>query len=125
MKTLINKMVERFLSWKLPDDFAPDCNINFNAEAAKQGSWPIGTNLLTSEQARKMFESMKDAIGKPVLWQYRHFENEKSCTPGWSNWEEVKPRNWYMDPTAEHMVAEIQAYIDAGYKYELRSLYAL
>ncbi len=29
MKTMINEMVSRFLCWKLPKDFAPDCGISF------------------------------------------------------------------------------------------------
>ena len=38
-----DKMVSRFLMWRLPDDFMPDCGIH-------------GTNLLTAEQARAMLE---------------------------------------------------------------------
>lgn len=61
-----DEMVNRFLSWKLPQDFSPDCGISFtpyfNVEYnAKQGKppqrhEPIGTNLLTADQARKMLE---------------------------------------------------------------------
>ncbi len=49
-KTMIDKMVDRFLCWKLPEDFAPDCYVSFDREKAKQGphSWPVGTNLLTA-----------------------------------------------------------------------------
>ena len=65
---LVKKMVDRFLSWKLPDDFAPDCGISFtrefNAEyMASQGkspmiNEPIGTNLLNAEQAKAMILHM-------------------------------------------------------------------
>ena len=57
-KTMIDKMVDRFLGWKLPDDFGPDCYISFDRDKAKQNPhcWPVGTNLLTADQARQMFE---------------------------------------------------------------------
>ena len=59
----IDQMVERFLCWDLPDDFAPDCHISFDRDAAKlnQHSWPSGTNLLTAAQARRMFEHVLSA----------------------------------------------------------------
>lgn len=54
----IDGMVNRFLGWKLPQHFYPDCYVSFDREKASQSphGWPIGTNLLTAEQARKMFE---------------------------------------------------------------------
>ncbi len=48
-------MIDRFLSWRLPDDFAPDCYVTFDRDRAKANNgWPIGTNLLTAEQALAM-----------------------------------------------------------------------
>jgi hypothetical protein len=54
----VNKMVDRFLGWKLPSDFSPDAGINFNKLPHLHDSheWPIGTNLLTAPQAKAMFE---------------------------------------------------------------------
>jgi hypothetical protein len=56
---LINRMVDRFLGWKLPQDFVPDCGISFDGrkddEFNKNKTWPIGTNLLTADQVREMF----------------------------------------------------------------------
>lgn len=49
---MIDKMVDRFLGWKLPKEFAPDGGISFEEKAW----WPIGTNLLTADQAKQMFE---------------------------------------------------------------------
>jgi hypothetical protein len=54
-------MVSRFLGWKLPKDFYPDCYIAFDREKAEKayaqyGSWPSGTNLLHAGQARAMLE---------------------------------------------------------------------
>lgn len=55
----VGEMVNRFLGWKLPADFHPDCGISFDGrkddEWNKNKTWPIGTNLLTQEQAKAMF----------------------------------------------------------------------
>jgi len=52
--------VNKFLTWKLPDDFFPDCGIIFDGRKPDANGyeprWPIGTNLLTAQQARAMFE---------------------------------------------------------------------
>lgn len=59
MKTLIDQMVDRFLSWPLPKDFAPDGGISFTPSTHPHG-WPTGTNLLYADQARAMFEYVLD-----------------------------------------------------------------
>jgi hypothetical protein len=51
----IKKMVDRFLGWKLPKDFYPDAGISFKQPSNPEW-WPIGTNLLTADQAKAMFE---------------------------------------------------------------------
>jgi hypothetical protein len=60
-KINIDKMVDRFLGWRLPDDFAPDGSISFNHAPDAMGhepTWPIGTNLLTAVQAKQMFSEV-------------------------------------------------------------------
>lgn len=53
----LNAMVDRFLCWQLPRDFGPDCYVRFDREKAEKNNiWPIGTNLLTAEQAKAMFK---------------------------------------------------------------------
>jgi hypothetical protein len=59
MKIDIEKLVNRFLGWPLPKTFAPDCGISFT-KLNHPTSWPIGTNLLTAEEARQMFEHVLD-----------------------------------------------------------------
>lgn len=57
--TKIDKMVNRFLCWMLPKDFGPDAGISFKpTKPDGYGThwWPVGTNLLTADQARAMFE---------------------------------------------------------------------
>jgi hypothetical protein len=52
---LINNAVDRFLGWRLPNGFTPDCGITF-VPSKHPNSWPIGTNLLSDPQAREMFQ---------------------------------------------------------------------
>ena len=65
--TVTDDMVTRFLGWKLPDNFAPDCGITFTPVRNEHMPWggnknePTGTNLLTAEQARDMLEQVLNA----------------------------------------------------------------
>lgn len=49
----IKQVVDRFLSWPLPQTFSPDCGIIFQKVNAPN-SWPIGTNLFTAVEAEAM-----------------------------------------------------------------------
>lgn len=58
-------MVDRFLGWKLPQDFAPDCGISFTPPSELPDLyWPTGTNLLHAGQALEMF---KHCAGLPAV----------------------------------------------------------
>lgn len=59
-KTMIDKMVDRFLGWKLPQDFGPDCGISFTPFHPNGTTRfePVGTNLFTADQARSMVKHM-------------------------------------------------------------------
>lgn len=64
-KKPIDVMVDRFLGWKLPEDFAPDGGISFKRDynehtAHPMKHEPIGTNLLTANQAKEMLEYVLD-----------------------------------------------------------------
>lgn len=59
----LKAMVDKFLGWRVPDNFQPDAFIRFDRERAEQHGysptgphWPVGTNLLSADQARAMFE---------------------------------------------------------------------
>lgn len=54
---LLNKLVNKFLSWKLPKDFSPDCGIVFNKHENHHIT-PVGTNLFTAAQAKDMFSML-------------------------------------------------------------------
>lgn len=68
----IKHMVNRFLGWKLPENFNPDAGITFNPYYnvewnAKHGRppakyEPIGTNLLSATQAEEMVRYLLEGI---------------------------------------------------------------
>jgi len=55
----LRKAVDKFLAWKLPEDFHPDCGISFDGRGKDargyDKGWPVGTNLFTADQALAMF----------------------------------------------------------------------
>lgn len=68
----IKHMAERFLGWKLPENFRPDAGISFEPEfnveyMAKQGKPPMrhkptGTNLFDYTQAVEMVRHMVEGL---------------------------------------------------------------
>lgn len=58
---MLDEIVNRFLSWKLPINFSPDAGISFTP-SANPNCWPTGTNLFTAVQAREMFKYVLAAI---------------------------------------------------------------
>ena len=84
-----DEMVTRFLGWKLPEDFQPDCGISFtphfNVEwNAKQGKppqrhEPVGTNLFTATQAKAMLEHVLALAGSEMG------QSPKPLTPAMDN----------------------------------------
>lgn len=63
----IKHMVDRFLSWKLPEDFRPDAGISFKAEFNEGTPWPMkhepsGTNLFDARQAEAMIRHMVEGL---------------------------------------------------------------
>ncbi len=57
----VNKMVDRFLNWKLPSNFSPDAGISFKRDFNENTPLPmkhepLGTNLFHAGQAKEMFE---------------------------------------------------------------------
>lgn len=68
----IKHMVERFLGWRLPENFCPDNGISFKPEfnvehMAKQGKPPMrhepsGTNLFDYTQAEAMVRHMLEGL---------------------------------------------------------------
>jgi hypothetical protein len=59
----VKRMVDRFLSWKLPSNFAPDAGITFKATFNENTAHPMrheptGTNLFSATQAEAMIRHM-------------------------------------------------------------------
>lgn len=66
-KDQIDYMVNRFLMWKLPEHFRPDGGITFEPIAGAGGPHPfrrepVGTNLLSADQAREMVRHMVEGM---------------------------------------------------------------
>lgn len=58
---VIKAAVDRFLQWKLPADFYPDGGVSFDrAYEYDSPHWPVGTNILTYEQAERM---LRECLG--------------------------------------------------------------
>jgi hypothetical protein len=65
----IKHMVDRFLGWRLPENFSPDAGISFKATFNEHTPWPMkheptGTNLFDSEQAEAMVRYMIEGMPK-------------------------------------------------------------
>ena len=63
----IKHMVNRFLGWKLPENFAPDGGISFKATFNDGTPYqmkhnPSGTNLFDATQAEKMVRFMVEGL---------------------------------------------------------------
>lgn len=56
----LDKMVTRFLGWRLPQGFAPDAGISFKPmpDEYMPHCWPTGTNLFDAVQAKEMILHM-------------------------------------------------------------------
>lgn len=67
----IKHMVNRFLQWRLPDDFAPDAGIRFDPVYNVHASpplrhEPVGTNLFSGGQAEAMVRYMVEGMASVV-----------------------------------------------------------
>lgn len=63
----IKHMTERFLSWKLPENFNPDAGISFDPVFNKGTPYehryqPTGTNLFDYTQAEAMVRHMAEGL---------------------------------------------------------------
>lgn len=60
----IKHMVDRFLMWRLPEDFSPDGGISFTRYMGEHKNMPIGTNLFSATEADDMVRHMLE--GMPI-----------------------------------------------------------
>jgi hypothetical protein len=68
----IKHMVDRFLQWRLPENFSPDAGISFKREfnehtAHPMKHEPVGTNLFNATQAEEMVRYMIDGMPSASL----------------------------------------------------------
>lgn len=69
----IKHMVNRFLAWKLPANFAPDAGISFKAAFNEHTAHPMkhdpsGTNLFDAGQADAMVRHMVEGVPSETAW---------------------------------------------------------
>lgn len=74
--TQIKHMVNRFLGWRLPEDFNPDGGISFKRTHSEgtpfQGQHqPSGTNLFSATQAEAMIRHLVEGIESSEVEQLR------------------------------------------------------
>lgn len=65
----IKHMVERFLGWKLPENFNPDGGVSFKKIRNEHTAYPaknepVGTNLFDAVQAEEMVRYLVDGLPK-------------------------------------------------------------
>lgn len=58
----IKHMRDRFLGWKLPEDFKPDAGIRYTPPHGCWSTPPSGTNLFDAAQAEAMVRYMADGL---------------------------------------------------------------
>jgi hypothetical protein len=68
----IKHMVDRFLSWRLPESFTPDAGINFDPVVNKGTPFehrhqPVGTNLFSATEAEAMVRHMIEGMSHDGL----------------------------------------------------------
>ena len=75
----IKYMVNRFLGWRLPENFAPDAGISFKPEFNEHTAHPMkheptGTNLLDATQAEAMVRHMVEGLSDKENARLREIE---------------------------------------------------
>jgi hypothetical protein len=89
-EAFIKRMVDRFLGWKLPENFSPDGGISFekigNAGTTYEYTRePIGTNLLDAVQATAMVRYMVNGVDgdplQPVIDRLIEIEKTTGAVP--------------------------------------------
>lgn len=89
----IKHMVSRFLQWRLPENFNPDCGISFEVDfnvntAHPMKHQPVSTNLFDAVQADAMVRHMIDGLpaaaptDRVVAWLIER----KSAHDGLTRW---------------------------------------
>lgn len=62
----IKYMVGRFLMWRLPEHFNPDCGISFD-QKYRSAHGPVGANLFDATQANEMVRHMIEGMPAAAL----------------------------------------------------------
>jgi len=118
-------MVDRFLGWKLPENFRPDAGISFKATFNEHTAHPMkhepsGTNLFDAVQAEGMVRYMTEGMPSSVatydelgrmlasaemnaLWHWHHDEELKAAGKGEygdAAWHKERKSLFWREPNA-------------------------
>lgn len=86
----IKRMVERFLTWRLPETFNPDGGISFKSDYNEHTAYPmkhepVGTNLLTFTEAKALVLHMLDGMpGGSVIDEITAERKRQIDVEGWT-----------------------------------------
>jgi len=109
----IKHMVQRFLGWRLPENFRPDCGIHFDADAAiklnpRNGKYePVGTNLFDAQQAEAMVRYMVEGAPDPALDAARQLVSLFSWEPAEDSGE-IEPHLDALAPAFEDALTALR-----------------
>lgn len=116
----IKHMVDRFLTWKLPDDFNPDGGISFKATFNEHTAHPMrhepnGTNILNADQADAMVRHMIEGLPSTQLTL------DKTRAANTLSELHNEAKTWRSDLSKTAMIARI-AYLMGEMKAPLEAL---
>ena len=111
----IKHMVNRFLGWKLPDNFNPDGGIGFKRTfndhlPTPSKNEPSGTNLFDAAQAEAMVRYMVEGLPSQLTQDNIIQLIRTKYDPEPNDW----PRHRGWDDGAQDIAAEIMAKFDAA-----------
>ncbi len=100
----IKHMVDRFLGWKLPENFNPDGGVSFKRMQYNEHLHPMptGTNLFDYEQTEEMVRYMIDGLPNGTLSAGGEVMKLTELEPRWITFgsaataEEFKGKRWYI-----------------------------
>jgi hypothetical protein len=90
--------------------------------------WDMAPDLPYTKRLREFINAVPDGVMAsepigPVAWEHRAWRDGGGGEPvGWGAWERVQPKGLQ---SIDDAVQEMIGYIQRGYRYELRSLFAV
>lgn len=123
----IKHMVDRFLAWKLPNDFYPDAGITFERtyNDGRATHEPVGTNLFSATQAEAMIRNMlkelpEISLDVEVLRAQRYRVDDEDVQAAWDSIrEELLDPDYQGGSLPRDIFENVVSEIEAGYHHLL------